>query len=250
MKRSAVIGLVVVIVLAAGAYYFLQTPPAPPPAAPPAAAQPAIEHPLGPAPEAALPKLADSDDTLGAALAALVHAPTLPDVFFPTQLAHRFVATVDNLPREQIAAGVRFVRPAAGTLAVAGHEGALTLAADNGARYARYLELVRTVDPAAAVTLYRRYYPLFQQAYEELGYPGHYFNDRVVVVIDNLLATPEPAGPVALVHPSVMFKFADPATEGLSAGQKALIRLGPDNAREVKEKLRAIRALIATQPHA
>ena len=38
--------------------------------------------------------------------------------------------------------------------------------------------------------MYKQYYPLFQQAYVDLGYPEGYFNDRLVEVIDHLLATP------------------------------------------------------------
>ena len=46
------------------------------------------------------------------------------------------------------------------------------------------------------MALYVRLYPLFQRAYEELGYPGQYFNDRVVEVIDSLLATPNVTEPI------------------------------------------------------
>jgi hypothetical protein len=91
------------------------------------------------------------------------------------------------------------------------------------------------------VALYVRFYPLFQQAYKELGYPDRHFNDRAVEVIDHLLAAPEVAGPVALGKPWVMWEYADPALEARSAGQKALIRMGPDNARRLKAKLREIR---------
>ncbi|HQU43635.1 MAG TPA: DUF3014 domain-containing protein, partial [Pirellulales bacterium] len=44
---------------------------------------------------------------------------------------------------------------------------------------------------------------------------GKYFNDRLVSVIDHLLAAPEPAGPVALVQPKIIYKFADPQLESL-----------------------------------
>jgi hypothetical protein len=89
---------------------------------------------------------------------------------------------------------------------------------------------------------------LFQQAYEELGYPGAYFNDRLVHAIDHLLATPEIAGDLALKQPRVLYEFADPQLEMLSAGQKAMLRIGPDNARRVKAKLRALRAEITSKP--
>jgi hypothetical protein len=101
------------------------------------------------------------------------------------------------------------------------------------------------LDAGAAVAVYRRFYPLFQQAYEDLGYPDRYFNDRLVQAIDDLLAAPEIDAPIPLVRPEVLYEFADPALESRSAGQKVLVRMGPANARRIKAKLREIRALVA-----
>ncbi len=83
-------------------------------------------------------------------------------------------------------------------------------------------------------------YPQLQKTYEELGYPGRYFNDRVVEVIDHLLATPEPpaAGPlmqltevkgsVPSTQPWLRYEFADTDLQSLSSGQRILLRVGPD----------------------
>ena len=95
--------------------------------------------------------------------------------------------------------------------------------------------------------MYKRqveFYPLFQQSYAELGYPSRYFNDRVFDVIDHLLATPDLSGPIALTQPKVLYEFADPQLQELSAGQKMLLRMGPDNEARVKAKLREIRKLL------
>jgi DUF3014 family protein len=252
MNRNGIYGLAGAAVLVAGAcgYYYWQSQsfaPAPTAAVP---AGPRIDNPLPPGPSAALPALNDSDGALTTDIATLFHSSTLPDLIYPTRLAQRFVATIDNLPREQVAATVRMLKPPGGAVVVHGEEPSLSLAPENSARYAAYLKLLAAVDAAGAAALYRHYYPLLQQAYDELGYPGHYFNDRVVEVIDHLLATPDVADPVPLIRPSVMYKFADPRIEGRSAGQKALIRLGHDDAALVKAKLREIRALIATRPAA
>ena len=68
---------------------------------------------------------------------------------------------------------------------------------------------------------YRHFYPLFQQAYVDLGYPDGYFNDRLVEVIDHLLATPDVAGPIKLTQPSVFYQYADPSIEERSAGRSS-----------------------------
>ena len=60
-------------------------------------------------------------------------------------------------------------------------------------------------------------------------------------MIDHLLQTPDVTPPVKLVQPSVTYKYADPKLESLSAGQKLLIRMGPQNESAVKAKLRELR---------
>lgn len=106
---------------------------------------------------------------------------------------------------------------------------------------------MQSADPKQVVAAYVRLYPLFQQAYRELGYPAGYFNDRLVEVIDHLLAAPEVSGPIRLVQPRVLYQFEDPKLEALSAGEKLLIRMGSENAAKVKGTLRAIRQALTGQ---
>jgi len=65
------------------------------------------------------------------------------------------------------------------------------------------------------------------------------------VTIDNLLAAPDITTDIALVRPNVMYQFADPKLEELSAGQKLMLRMGPTNAATIKAKLRELRAQVA-----
>ena len=121
--------------------------------------------------------------------------------------------------------------------------------------------MVTSIDTGRAVALYVRFFSLLQQAYEDLGYPGKYFNDRVVEVIDHLLATPEPDGPIRVVlpphdtsinfeRPWTLYQFADSRLESASAGQKILLRIGPENASRLKQKLAELRARLASEPPA
>ena len=117
----------------------------------------------------------------------------------------------------------------------------LVISADNRERYAPYVTLPEAVDIRYLAALYARFYPLFQQAYQELGYPQGYFNDRLVAVLDHLLATSEPAGPLHVIQSKELYQFANPELERLSAGQKILVRMGPDNAVRIKARLREFR---------
>jgi hypothetical protein len=104
------------------------------------------------------------------------------------------------------------------------------------------------VDAKTAAALYVRFYPLLQQAYRDLGYPQGHFNDRLVAVIDHLLATPQVEGPIRVVQPKVLYEFADADLEARSAGQKLLLRMGTANAARVKARLRQFRAEITSAP--
>lgn len=160
--------------------------------------------------------------------------------------ARRVVATVDNLPRERVPSGLWPVMPTRGRFS-AGDANML--------RYQGFVDIVASLDAERTVALYKSLYPQLQRAYEDLGYPGRYFNDRLVDVIDHLLATPAtgrlPAmsltqvrGSERPVQPWTMYEFDDPALASRSAGQKILLRMGPANAQRLKAKLAEIRALL------
>ena len=106
------------------------------------------------------------------------------------------------------------------------------------------MRVIAATDPKALAVVYQHLYPLFQQSYEDLGYPGKYFNDRLVEVIDTLLQAPEITTPATLVQPKVFYEFADAQLEARPAGQKLLIRMGPAHERTLKAKLREFRAEI------
>jgi Protein of unknown function (DUF3014) len=248
-----------VVVVAAGTWYYLQSRHAALPRVPATAQQPAaepsaesaIQHPLGQgdsAAQAPLPALADSDTALSDALRLLAGDSAVKDYLLPENIIRHLVVTIDNLPRQKVAVVKRPTPPVAGSFIADGDELHATLNPQNFARYQPLVAVVSKLDTQQLAAVYVRFYPLFQQAYQDLGYPNGYFNDRLVQVIDNLLATPQPAGPIALVRPNVMYTFADPALESRPAGQKMLIRMGPDNAAAIKAKLMQLRAAISTAP--
>jgi hypothetical protein len=197
--------------------------------------------------ETPLPALADSDHSLQDVLASLFAGAPLDRIFHMEQIVPRFVATIDNLPRQTVALSRMAVKPIGGNPDVAQADGRILLRADNATRYQTYVKVMDQVDTQKLLQAYVRYYPLFQKAYEDLGYPNGYFNDRLVEVIDHLLAAPDVPAPVALVQPKVLYEFADQALESRSAGQKILMRMGPVNEARVKVKLRDIRRALTAQ---
>lgn len=221
-----------------------QTPPAP------EAETPAEIPPPPRIPDIPLPALDESDAVLEGALAEWFGADAVAQYLKPGQFVRNLVVTIDNLPRTKLALEKRPIQPTPGVFAAAGSEDDLAIAADNYARYTPFVTWVRHSNARIIVGLYRGYYPLLQEAYEELGNPEPSFNTRLIEVIDHLLATPEVEPPVRLVQPNVLYEYADKKLEALSAGQKILIRMGPAHAAAIKGKLREIRAELASAPPA
>jgi hypothetical protein len=257
MINKPVIGVAALIfVLAATGVYYLRSRNQPLPAAPsspiasqPPPAEPSVANPL---PQSAgnaasfgpVPALADSDVPLQEALAKISSADAVKDFLVPQDLIRKMVVTIDNLPRQKVAVDKRPANPTGGSFIAKGDELHATLDQRNFDRYKPMVAVIDKLDAKQLGALYIHYYPLFQESYQNLGYPNGYFNDRLVEVIDNLLATPEPKQPIELVRPNVMYVYADPTLESRSAGQKLLIRMGPENAKAIKAKLTELRAVI------
>lgn len=210
-------------------------------------------------PDAALPALNGADEYVARALEELLGNAKAASALQMDGFVRRVVASVDNLARDQAPARMWPVAPTAERFTVTGSASAgdEAIALDNAARYSGFVQRVESVDVQRAAAFYARLYPLFQQAYEGLGYPGRYFNDRLVAVIDHLLQAPEPQGPVrvtltevkgdmASTRPWVRYEFADPELQALSSGQKIMVRVGLVNERRLKQRLRAFRAAVAT----
>jgi hypothetical protein len=251
-KVAWLAGIVAAVALALGGWYWYSHH-APPPAepvrtvapVPPPSSEAQISHPLpAEAGAQALPALNDSDQVVHDSLAGVVGRDPVEQFLVPQNIVRHFVVTVDNLPRKKVAVDLRPVKATPGQTVTATQGEITTLSPANFERYAPLVRVLQKTDVKALAVVYERLYPLFQQSYEDLGYPGKYFNDRLVEVIDLLLQTPEITAPIALTQPKVFYEYADAQLESRPAGQKLLLRMGPANARIIKAKLRDFRAEI------
>jgi hypothetical protein len=156
------------------------------------------------------------------------------------RLARRFVASVDN-----VAEG-RSPKPHLGVLAPSGEfkakerRDAATIDPASYRRYGVVADVIASLDVKGSARLYQETRPLLRDAYKELGYPERNFDDTLAKAIRQLLATPEPAGDVALRPAVKSWKLANPALEKLTPAQKHLLRMGPENEKKIKQKLREL----------
>jgi hypothetical protein len=223
----------------------VEAPPPPPPAAVTPPPLPVERYPIAPVgpPVAPAPPidLEQSEAPYRQALAKVFGEKTLRSLFYSDRMIRRFVATVDNLPRRLPLAKMMPVKPVAGSFLVERQDGGLSIAPANDQRYAGYLKILVAADPQRLVDTYVSFYPVFQKAYRELGYPDGFFNDRLIEAIDDLLATPDVAPPIALEQPKVLYTYADKSLEARSAGQRIMLRMGADNRAKASQALMAIR---------
>jgi len=266
MQRQTVSWLIPILLAsgAAGAlwYYWLRVDEPvqePPPAPQPVAEQPqAMPEPVHPVPDSdlvvadrpelvPLPPLDQSDDYFKLALSD-IFGSSIESVLASSRMIERIVATVDSLPRSSVAERIRPIGRLGGQFVVDGQDdsGEFNVNSGNYDRYTDMVDLLADADLAEVAAVYRRFYPLFQSSYVNLGYPNGYFNDRLVEVIDHLLATPDIDDSALLVRPHVLYEYADPDLESLSSGQKLLLRMGRANRTRVKQVLKDFRD-IATQ---
>jgi hypothetical protein len=192
-----------------------------------------------------LPPVQQSDESIQQALGNLKIKKSLFSLILQENFIQRLVVTIDNLPEKRLPRAHLPLMPPTGRYIVSGTTEAPQTSRRNRPRYEEHIELLEALNPEFVVKIYVHFYPLFQTAYQQLGYKNAYFNDRLVNVIDHLLETPSPPEPVQLSQPLVLYVYADPLLENLSAGQKILLRIGPEHRDKVKKILKEYRDILA-----
>ena len=258
MAPMIIIAVLVALAAAAAGWYWMSHPQMARVVQAPAAEQPAAqpqENATAALPTEVQPPAADEvvkAQDVTAALTQLLGRDAVLKFLETTDFPRKFVATLDNLGREHAPVPVWPVQPPPGRFAVSGQGGSQVMAAENSLRYSPFVAFASSVNSAQAVGLYRRMYPVLDQAWRELGFANRSLHARMFEVIDLLLATPEPAqppkltltevkGPIASSRPWTRYEFADPKLQNLSSGQKMLLRMGVDNREVLKAKLQELR---------
>lgn len=267
---TTMVAIVVVVLIAVAAAFFLlrdKTPKTPPSQATPVAVIPApVEEPEVVQPETIyeppqvvpqpkpLPALNESDSTVLEALKEL-RGESLIALVVPQEVIRKFVLAVNGVAEGKVVAEYRpIVSPAQPFLV---EKFAVTvdgnpveqqrLAASNYARYETYVSTLALLDMDTVVAIYKRFYPLLEEAFKELGLKKSNFHSVLIAALDNILAAPDVQGDILLVQPKVFYHFADPALEKMPQTHKLMVRMGPENARSVKASLRQLRAKLLTQ---
>jgi Protein of unknown function (DUF3014) len=185
-----------------------------------------------------LPPLGSLDGYVRPLLSALSSRPELAALLASDGLVRRFAVSVEAIARGASPAGqVRAVAPRA-PFKVQQRGGELVVDPASYERYDGLVRLVEDMPPRQLARLYGRLKPRLEEAYGELGVNGT-FDDAMTRAIRHLVDTPLPPSNVQVkAAKGTNYAYDDERFENLSAAQRQLLRLGPDRARRVQERLR------------
>ncbi|WP_406828836.1 DUF3014 domain-containing protein [Microbulbifer sp. ARAS458-1] len=201
-----------------------------------------------------LPTLNDSDEEARKDIISLSADGALAKWIVPDEVVRKWVAAVNTATKGDLMHKNRPFNNVDGKLAVKELEikddgqKVYVLSQENYQRYDQPVRLFAMVDTDTAVNLYQFWYPRLKQAYGELGLKNKNFHAALLAAIDQALAAPEIEGPIKLVRPTVYYKFEDEQLEKMPGLHKLMIRIGPDNAARVKEKLRELKSALQSMP--
>ena len=188
-----------------------------------------------------LPLLDDSDQLIRDGAVSLTRHEGINTWLGSDELIRKFVAFADNVAHGQVAKStVRALAPKGPFLARPVGDQVFEMDPASYDRYDRFVDIAISVDSRRAAEFYHLLRPLVEEAYGELGYGDRAFDDVVFQSAARLLETPVIEEPIRLVRPVVMYRYEDEKLENLSAAQKQMIRMGPENTRKLQAKIRDI----------
>ena len=108
-------------------------------------------------------------------------------------------------------------------------------------RYDALASAIDTIDAKAAIAVYKKFRPLLLEVYAGFGYPSERtLEDIFLKSASQIMAAPIIVEPIAVVRPSVFYKYANDDLENLSPVSKQMLRMGPKNTRTIQNKVRQL----------
>ncbi|MSS76320.1 MAG: DUF3014 domain-containing protein [Methyloglobulus sp.] len=184
-----------------------------------------------------LPDLLSSDDMVRQALIKI--APGLASWLSTDQLIRKHMLIVNDFAQGiRISKHMSFLRMA-GPFSVEQSRNELNISPKSYQRYDNIAQVFQSIDAKSAVGLYQKFRPLMLLVFAEFSYPKDITLESIIKKAGSeILAAPALEGQIALVRPSVFYKFADAKLETLNPVQKQMIRMGAVNTRIIQAKCR------------
>ncbi|MEO5739409.1 MAG: DUF3014 domain-containing protein [Vicinamibacterales bacterium] len=246
VRRSPILlgAALLLIVVLAGAYFYLRAPTRPP------ATTARIEQPQSQRPAEAdqsipLPPLDESDPLVRELVSRLSSHPTVLSWLATDGLIVNFALVTHRIADGRSPAKeLGFLGPIAPFRPRTSRDD-LFIDPSSYRRYDKYAQAVSALDARGAARLYATLKPRLLDAQRRINPSGGEFDPVLERAIVQLLQVPVLHGEVELVPKGIGYGFADPKLEALSASQKQLLRMGPQNVQAIQQKLRDIADYLA-----
>ena len=192
--------------------------------------------------EPALPALNDSDAFVQEELAAMANGAPLINYLVSEELIRKFVVMVENMSRGEFPERNRPLLNPAEPMQITelGSEFFL-MDTQSYQRFSALITALSNISTDTTIEVYRRFLPLFQQAFAELGLRNSDFTEVTLLAIDNVLNARTAAQPQQLIRPTLNYLYANPEIENYTDVEKLLMRLGPQNTENLQRRLEFIK---------
>ncbi len=249
-RTGLIVGLIALVALVAGLYWWFGRGTDEPAST---AAEPAVESaPAAPEqaelPPTDLPPLDELDPTVRSLIGELSNHPILARWLSGTGLAQQAAAIALQLGNGRLPTTLLGALRPSGSFQTREQDGATVIDPRSYQRYNGIAAAAESIDASQAARVYTTLEPRLEEAYRQLGEGGS-IRESVARTIYGLLDTPDVSGPVRVQPKGGLWVYENPQLESLTPAQKLLLRMGPDNARRIKARLREFaEALQLEQP--
>jgi len=237
---ALLVGIGVLLVALGAAYIFLRRPPLQPSATAGKTSKPAPVQQAEPGEQIVLPPLDHTDPIVRQLVERLSSHPTVAAWLTTDGLIMNFVMVTARIANGETPVGELKALGPIPRFRTSGPDEKRSIDPSSYRRYDRHAAAVSALDARGAARLYATLEPRIAEGYKRLGSGEAEFETVLERAIIELLRVPVIDGEIALVPHGIVYAFEDPRLQELSAPQKQLLRMGPQNVRAVQAKLREI----------
>ncbi|WP_317928669.1 DUF3014 domain-containing protein [Halioxenophilus sp. WMMB6] len=191
-----------------------------------------------------LPALAESDAVVRDYFVPLSENVNYRLLWQADNLIERWVTVISGASRGSLIGGILSFQQPAGAFPVTTRNGHIYLDEKGYQRFQPIVATLINLKPEALVAGFHRFRPLLEESFGFLGYPAKDFDKCLITLLDEVINAPIFVGPIELNSTSVLYTFAEPELEELTALEKQLIRMGPENTSQLQRYAKTVRNLL------
>ena len=180
-----------------------------------------------------------SDDSFKGAVGHV--SENLAPWFGTDEVLKKYTFLINDMSQNQILTKNRkFLQPPS-KIEVQTDDQGLYLGEKSYKRYDGFAQTIDQINVNKGMGVYLAFKPLLNEVYKVFSYPESYqLDDIFLKAAANVIKAPVVEGRIGLIKHSLLYKFKDKELETLSAVEKQMLRMGPENTKIIQAKLRTL----------